>query len=166
MLWFIHPPDKPALVQANPELLMTASETCGWLEIKATINHGFSQSQSAWIFPWWKHSSLKLLFSPPPLFWNPQDTTCHFIKKTEEIGENPLNFLPTYYFHTFPLFFSIKTNKESLLPPKNYHWTKCWTNFAQGLSTADYLHHPWNFSFYFLSHSVQWPVTSISPFHC
>ena len=48
----------------------------------------------------------------------------------------PSQFPANLLFPHLSSFFSIKTNKKSLLPPKNYHWTKRWTNFAQGLSTT------------------------------
>ena len=35
----MHPHAKPSQEQANSDLLMTASEICGWLEIEATISH-------------------------------------------------------------------------------------------------------------------------------
>lgn len=42
----MHPHAKPALEQANPDLLMTASEICGWLEMEATISHSLQPQLS------------------------------------------------------------------------------------------------------------------------
>lgn len=107
----MHPPGKATLEQSNFHLLMSTSELRGLLETKATPGHGLQaqmvpKSQPAWIFPWWEGSSPELFFKPPQLFWNSQDKTSHFTKKTEatvRILSTSCQLTNLHsYTHTFP----------------------------------------------------------------
>lgn len=103
----MHPPGKDTLEQSNFHLLMSTSELRGLLEIGHTQSWPPGpKSQPAWIFPWWEGSSPERFFKPPQLFWNSQDKTSHFTKKTEATVRILSNsFLLTNlhsYTHTFP----------------------------------------------------------------
>lgn len=103
----MHPPGKDTLEQSNFHLLMSTSELRGLLETGHTQSWPPGpKSQPAWIFPWWEGSSPERFFKPPQLFWNSQDKTSHFTKKTEATVRILSNsFLLTNlhsYTHTFP----------------------------------------------------------------
>lgn len=108
----MHPHAKPALEQANSDLVITASEICGWLEIEAAISHRL-QPQLGLPKPVSLNISLvKRFFSKTAL---QASTTLlkpsgHYLSSHQENrrGENPLNFLTTYCLSTFPLFFQLK----------------------------------------------------------
>lgn len=158
---------KPALEQANSDLVITASEICGWLETQvAAISHllqpqlGPKASQLEY-FP--ERFFSKTAFQASTTLLKPSDITCHLIRKIEEV--RTLSVSTTYYLQNFPLFFQLEMNKKSsshlrIITEPSAEPTWLGAQYHQ-LSVPSFK----NFSFYFLSHSVQWPVTSISLFH-